>query len=377
MLKPAGAICNLRCKYCYYLDKRNLYRNEVRFAMSDELLERFIAQYLGAQTTPEVLFTWHGGEPLIRNIDFYRKALLLQDKYRQGRIIDNCIQTNGTLLNDEWCRFFSDNNFLVGISLDGSRPLHDRYRRMHGGRPSFQQVMKGIALLKKHSVEFNVMGVVNNHNVNFPLEFYRFFKQIEAHFIQFSPVVETLNGRPAPWNVTAAKWGNFLTAIFDEWVTGDVGTFFVQYFDATLANWMNLQPGVCTLARTCGHAGVMEFNGDVYACDHFVFPPYKLGNIYTHTLTEMMYSEKQLRFGADKYNALPRQCLECEYLFACHGECPKNRIARTEAGEEGLNCLCEGYYRFFRHAAPYMDFMKQELLAGRSPANVMQERCAP
>ncbi|MDR1555837.1 MAG: anaerobic sulfatase-maturation protein [Tannerellaceae bacterium] len=371
MLKPAGAACNLRCKYCYYLEKRNLYREEKHFSMSDELLERFIEQYLNAQTMPEVLFTWHGGEPLLRNIDFYRKALQLQKKYAQGRKIDNSIQTNGTLLNDEWCRFFSDNNFLVGISVDGNQPLHDRYRLMHGGKPSFHQVMKGIALLKKHRVEFNVMGVVNDHNVNFPLEFYHFFKQIEAHFIQFAPIVETIDGAPAPWNVPASRWGDFLITIFNEWVRHDVGTYFIQYFDATLANWMHVQPGVCILARTCGHAGVMEFNGDVYSCDHYVFPEYKLGNIHTKTLPEMMYSERQLRFGAAKYDALPSQCLECEYLFACHGECPKNRILSTATGEPGLNYLCEGYYKFFRHVAPYMDFMKKELLAQRPPANVM------
>ncbi|MDR2809620.1 MAG: anaerobic sulfatase-maturation protein [Tannerellaceae bacterium] len=372
MLKPAGAACNLRCKYCYYLEKRNLYREEKNFFMTEELLERFIRQYLGAQTMPQALFTWHGGEPLLQPLAFYRKALQLQKKYAGGRKIDNSIQTNGTLLNDEWCRFLADNHFLVGISVDGSQPMHDKYRRMHGGKPTFHQVMKGIALLKKHRVEFNVMGVVNNHNVDFPLEFYRFFKQIQANFIQFSPIVETLHGQPAPWNVPAGKWGNFLIAIFDEWVRKDVGTYFVQYFDATLANWTGVPPGVCTLAKTCGHAGVMEFNGDVYACDHFVFPEHKLGNIYSRTLVEMMYSEKQLRFGANKYNALPSQCLQCEYLFACHGECPKNRIAKTESGEAGLNYLCEGYHTFFRHAAPYMDFMKKELIAQRSPANVMR-----
>jgi uncharacterized protein len=371
MLKPAGAICNQRCTYCYYLEKKNLYLQEKNVAMSDALLERFIEQYLGAQTMAEVLFTWHGGEPLLRPVGFYKKALQLQKKYGQGRKIDNCIQTNGTLLDDEWCRFFSDNNFLVGISIDGNQPLHDKYRRMRGGKPSFRQAMKGIALLKKHRVEFNVMGVVNDYNVNYPMEFYHFFKQIETHFIQFSPAVETIGGAPAPWNVPAAKWGDFLIAIFKEWVRRDVGTYFIQYFDATLANWMNVQPGVCTLAKTCGHAGVMEFNGDVYSCDHFVFPKYKLGNIYSQTLPEMMYSEKQLKFGADKYETLPNQCMQCEYLFACYGECPKNRIIQTSTGEPGLNYLCEGYHKFFRYAAPYMDFMKKELIARRSPANVM------
>jgi uncharacterized protein len=372
MLKPTGSMCNLRCKYCYYLEKKNLYPEAKNFMMSDELLGRFIEQYLYSQTMQEVLFTWHGGEPLLRNISFYKKALRLQKIYGRGRKIDNCIQTNGTLLNDEWCRFFKENNFLVGISIDGPQPLHDQYRKMQGNKPSFYQVMKGISLLKKYRVEFNVMGVVNDYNVNYPLEFYRFFKQIDTRFIQFAPIVETIDGKPASWNVPAEKWGDFLIAIFDEWVKQDVGKFFIQYFDAALANWMGVQPGVCTLAKTCGHAGVMEFNGDVYSCDHFVYPEYKLGNIRMQTLTEMMYSEKQLKFGADKQEALPVQCKDCRYLFACNGECPKNRILATSTGEAGLNYLCRGYYRFFEHVTPYMNFMKNELINQRSPANIMQ-----
>jgi uncharacterized protein len=371
MLKPVGSVCNLRCKYCYYLEKRNLYSQEKDFAMNDELLERFIEQYLNSQTIPEVLFTWHGGEPLIRNIAFYKKALQLQKKYGQGRRIDNCIQTNGTLLNDEWCSFFKSNNFLVGISIDGSQSLHDVYRKTSDGRPSFAQVMKGLCLLKKHKVEFNVMGVVNHKNVDYPLEFYHFFKQIEAQFIQFTPIVETVDRALAPWSVPSERWGDFLTTIFKEWVKQDVGRYFIQYFDATLANWMNIQPGVCSLAKTCGHAGVMEYNGDVYSCDHYVFPDYKLGNIHSETLLEMMYSEKQLKFGADKHETLPTQCLQCKYLFACNGECPKNRIISTATGESNLNYLCKGYYKFFNYVTPYMDFMKNELMAQRSPANVM------
>ncbi|MDR2388187.1 MAG: anaerobic sulfatase-maturation protein [Tannerellaceae bacterium] len=372
MLKPVGATCNLRCNYCYYMEKRALYGPGERFVMSDELLERFIVEYLSAQTASEVLFTWHGGEPLMRPIEFYRKALQWQKKYGRGKRIDNSIQTNGTLLNVDWCRFLAENRFLVGISIDGNEHMHNRYRLMRDGRPSFSGVMRGVELLKKHGVEFNVMGVVNDYNVAYPLEFYHFFKRLGAHFIQFTPIVETLHGAPAPWNVPAEKWGDFLIALFDEWVRKDVGTYFVQYFDATLANWMHLPPGVCSLAETCGHAGVMEFNGDVYSCDHYVFPSHKLGNLSTHTLTEMMYSDRQLRFGADKRETLPRQCLECAYLFACHGECPKNRIDQTATGEKGLNYLCRGYYKFFRHVSPYMDFMKRELLAERSPANIMR-----
>jgi uncharacterized protein len=372
MLKPAGAVCNLRCKYCYYLDKKELYPDERKFAMSDELLEEFTRQYLESQTMQQVLFTWHGGETLVRNIDFYKKALALQRKYGRGRQIDNCLQTNGTLLTDEWCRFFKDNNFLIGISVDGTQRLHDKYRTAIDGSPSFYKVMNGVNLLKKHRVEFNIMGVVNDFNVDYPLEFYRFFKSIDCRYIQFAPIVEQIDGKIAPWSVPAEKWGDFLIAIFDEWIKKDVGTYFIQYFDSTLANWVGQSPGVCILSRTCGHAGVMEFNGDVYSCDHFVFPSYKLGNIRAKTLTEMMYSPEQIRFGNDKYNALPEQCKKCKFLFACYGECPKNRIIKTATGESGLNYLCKGYYKFFNHAAPYMDFMRNELQNRRSPANVMR-----
>ncbi|MDR3268794.1 MAG: anaerobic sulfatase-maturation protein [Tannerella sp.] len=373
MLKPIGAVCNLRCKYCYYLEKKGLYPEVKNHLMSDALLERFICQYMESHTMPQILFTWHGGETLMRNIDFYRKALELQKKYAAGRQVDNVLQTNGTLLNDTWCRFFKDNHFLVGVSVDGPRHCHDVYRKDREGRPSFFQVMKGISLLKKYDVEFNVMGVVNDYNVDYPLEFYRFFKSIECRYIQFAPIVETIDGRPAPWNVPAGKWGDFLIAIFDEWVRQDVGQYYIQYFDSTLANWVGEPAGVCTLAKTCGHAGVMEFNGDVYSCDHYVYPEYKLGNINEQTLLEMMYSEKQLAFGVAKYNRLPQQCLDCRYLFACHGECPKNRISKTASGESGLNYLCPGYYSFFDHVAPYMDFMKRELMNKRPPANIMQE----
>lgn len=385
MLKPVGSVCNLACEYCYYLEKGGLYPQVKNHIMTEELLEKFIREYMESQTMPQVLFTWHGGETLMRPINFYKKALELQKKYAGGRQIDNCIQTNGTLLNDDWCRFFKDNNFLVGVSIDGPQEFHDEYRRNRQGLPSWVKVMKGIDLLKKHHVEYNAMAVVNDYNADYPLEFYNFFKEIECRYIQFAPIVERilpdghlspltshLSPKLAQFSVDAVKWGNFLCAIFDEWVKADVGTYYIQLFDSTLANWVGEQPGVCTLARTCGHAGVMEFNGDVYACDHFVFPEYKLGNIYTKTLTEMMYSPEQLAFGADKYDKLPTQCKECEFLFACNGECPKNRFLHTASGEPGLNYLCKGYKHFYSHVAPYMDFMKTELLAERPPANVMK-----
>lgn len=371
MLKPIGAVCNMRCAYCYYLEKKELYPQSRKFLMDDSLLEEFIRQYIQSQTMPEILFTWHGGETLLRSINFYKKALELQRKYGRGRPIQNTLQTNGTLINDEWCRFFKENNFLIGISVDGMQPHHDKYRRMLDGSPSFDQVMRGVELLKKHGVEFNIMGVVNDYNADYPLEFYNFFKAIDCHYIQFAPIVESENGKLFPWCVTPEKWGNFLIAIFDEWVKKDVGNYFVQYFDNALAGWMGVEPGTCIFAQTCGHAGVMEFNGDVYSCDHFVFPEYKLGNIRSKTLTEMMYSKKQQQFGEDKFNKLPSQCKQCKHLKVCYGECPKNRIISTESGEPGLNYLCKGYYKFFDHVAPYMEFMKNELNNKRSPANVM------
>jgi len=341
--------------------------------MSYDLLERFTKEYIESQTMQQILFTWHGGETLMRNLDFYKTALKLQEKYGHGRQIENSIQTNGTLLTDEWCKFFKDNNILVGISIDGPQHCHDKYRKGKNNEPSFYKAMKGLSLLNKYSVEYNAMAVVNDYNVDYPLDFYNFFKSIECRFIQFAPIVEKIEGNPAEGNVSAGKWGDFLITIFDEWVRKDVGQYFIQYFDSTLANWVGTEPGVCTLAKTCGHAGVMEFNGDVYTCDHFVYSEYKLGNIKHETLTSMMYSQKQSKFGTDKYNTLPKQCKECDVLFACHGECPKNRLLKDKYGEDGLNYLCEGYYSFFTHVSPYMDFMKEELANRRPPSNIMDD----
>lgn len=389
MLKPVGSVCNLACDYCYYLEKAKFYPEVKNHILTDDLLERFTKEYIECQTTNEILFTWHGGETLMRPLSFYKKAVALQRKYGGGRPIDNCIQTNGTLLTDDWCRFFKENNFLVGLSIDGPQEFHDEYRRNRQGLPSFHKVMKGIELLKKHQVEYNAMAVVNDYNVDFPLDFYRFFKELDCRYVQFTPIVERIRMREngtklsapeetkrnvelAPFSVDAAKWGEFLCAVFDEWVRNDVGIFYIQLFDSTLANWVGEQPGVCTLAETCGHAGVMEFNGDVYSCDHYVFPEYKLGNIHTQSITEMMYSPEQLKFGKNKQTLLPNQCKECEFLFACNGECPKNRFLYAPNGEYGLNYLCDGYKRFFSHVAPYMDFMKKELIAKRPPANIME-----
>jgi uncharacterized protein len=387
MLKPAGAHCNLACKYCYYLEKNNLYQNSHRHLMSDEMLEQFTREYIEAQTMPQVLFTWHGGEPLMRSIDFYKKALALQKKYAHGKQIDNVIQTNGTLLTDEWCEFFAKNHWLVGISIDGPQEYHDHYRVTPAGKPSWEKVMQGIQLLKKHRVEWNAMAVVNAYNAEHPLEFYHFFRDNGCQYLQFTPIVERLteheDGRTlasladdreiplADASVTPQQWGNFLCTIFDDWVRHDVGKTFVEIFDCTLANWMGVLPGICAYSKECGHAGVMEHNGDVYSCDHFVFPEYKLGNIREQSLIDMLYGEKQQAFSRLKHTSLPRQCKECDMEFACHGECPKNRFEKDKYGEPGLNYLCQGYYQYYSHVAPYMDFMKRELLAQRPPANIM------
>lgn len=388
MLKPAGAHCNLACKYCYYQEKNKLYPTAQRHLMSNEMLEQFTREYIEAQTMNQVLFTWHGGEPLLRSIDFYRKALSLQQKYAGGRRIDNVIQTNGTLLTDEWCEFFAQNHWLVGISIDGPQPYHDHYRLTAAGKPSWQKVMQGIKLLKKHGVEWNAMAVVNAYNANHPLEFYRFFKENGCLFLQFTPIVERLtrheDGRTlasladkdeislSEASVAPEQWGYFLCAIFDEWVRKDVGKIFVEIFDCTLANWMGISPGICAYSKECGHAGVMEHNGDVYSCDHFVFPEYKLGNIRDHSLIDMLYGEQQQEFSRLKHSSLPRQCKECDMEFACHGECPKNRFMKDKYGDSGLNYLCLGYYHYYQHVAPYMDYMKQELMAQRPPSNIMK-----
>lgn len=388
MLKPAGAHCNLACKYCYYLEKNKLYPTAQRHLMSDEMLEQFTREYIEAQTMNQVLFTWHGGEPLLRSIDFYRKAISLQQKYAGGRRIDNVIQTNGTLLTDEWCEFFAQNHWLVGISIDGPQPDHDHYRLTAAGKPSWKKVMQGIKLLKKHGVEWNAMAVVNAYNANHPLEFYRFFKENGCQFLQFTPIVERLTRHEdgctlasladkdeislSEASVAPEQWGYFLCAIFDEWVRKDVGKIFVEIFDCTLANWMGISPGICAYSKECGHAGVMEHNGDVYSCDHFVFPEYKLGNIRDHSLIDMLYGEQQQEFSRLKHSSLPRQCKECDMEFACHGECPKNRFMKDKYGDSGLNYLCPGYYHYYQHVAPYMDYMKQELMSQRPPSNIMK-----
>ena len=379
MLKPGGSRCNLACQYCYYLEKGMLHNSTGSYGMSDDMLENFIRQYLDAQTMQEVLFIWHGGEPLLKPMAFYEKALQLQKQYAKGRIIDNCIQTNGTLITEEWCRFFHDNNFLVGVSIDGSRHFHNQYRGN-----TFDKVMHGIELLNKYDVQWNAMAVVNNLNVEYPLEFYRFFRdELNCRYLQFTPIVERVDekgrfvigneeGKLTETSILSKQWGAFLCAIFDEWVQHDVGEMFVQMFDSTLANWCGVPPGICSLAPTCGHSAALEHNGDLFSCDHFVFPQHLLGNIRMNSITSMMYGDQQKAFGLSKCNELTRQCKECQYLFACNGECPKNRFALDEYGNFGHNHLCAGYLRYFRHVSSAMDYMAEEWLAGREVASVMK-----
>ncbi len=332
--------------------------------MSDTVLETFVRQYIEAQSMPDVLFTWHGGEPTLAGLPFYRRVLKFQRQYGHGMRIANALQTNGTLLTDEWSRFLAQHGWLVGLSIDGPQSMHDEGRRTRSGAPTFDRVMRAADLLNKYHVEWNVMATVNRANLQHPQAFYRFFRDtLKCRFIQFTPVGEELESE---------AWGDFLCGVYDEWVRSDVGSVFVQMFDATLANWVGETPGVCSMSRTCGHAAVIESNGDVYMCDHFVDSAHRLGNIMEgDTIASLLYSRRQIQFGKDKELSLPRQCKACRWLFACRGECPRLRTATTADGESGLNRLCAGYRKFFSHVAPSMSFMSKELLSGRPPANIL------
>ncbi|GIV79803.1 anaerobic sulfatase maturase [Litorilinea aerophila] len=379
MMKPRGAICNLDCKYCYFLSKEALYPGS-RFRMGEDLLEEYTRQYIEAQQVPEVTFAWQGGEPTLMGLDFFKRAVELQQKYRKpGMRIYNAFQTNGVLLNDDWGRFFHEHDFLIGISIDGPEDIHDFYRVDKGGQPTFRRVMAGLEILKKHRVEFNVLTTVHAANAPHPLRVYRFLRdEAGARFIQFIPIVERDNGtgfqegdRVTERSVTGRQYGEFLCAIFDEWVRRDVGRVFVQIFDVALAAWSGHRPGLCVFEETCGNALALEHNGDLYSCDHFVEPNYRLGNIQEIPLVEMVASPQQRQFGLDKRETLPRYCRECEVRFVCNGGCPKNRFITTPDGEPGLNYLCEGYRLFFNHIDRPMRIMAAELQAHRPPANVM------
>lgn len=383
MIKPVGSLCNLRCRYCYYLDKADIYGGKEP-RMTYEMLETFIREYIAANDVPEVLFNWHGGEPLLMGLDFYRKAIQLQKKYASGKRIRNALQTNATLVTAEWADFFRENGFLIGVSLDGPKDVHDCYRAGKGGGSTSERVVKGIAELYKAGVDYNIMATVNRKSEGRGLEIYQFLKGAGTRFIQFMPVLEHVkDGRIvspdeegsqiAPWSVSAEGFGRFLCDIFDYWVRHDVGSVFINQFDSTLAMWCGEQPGTCTFAQTCGGNSVIEHNGDLYPCDHFVYEDYRIGNVLETDLRTLMASEKQIRFGIDKRNGLPKKCVTCRWYFACHGECPKHRFNRTDSGEPGLNALCDGYNMFFSHVAPYMERMKQLLSEGRPPADIMRE----
>ena len=388
MAKPTGAICNLDCEYCFYLEKEKLYPSVKNWAMPDDVLEKYIKEYIQSQKVPEIIFAWQGGEPTLLGIDFFRKAVQLQKKYADGRKIENTFQTNGILLNDEWCSFFSENNFLIGLSVDGPSEIHDKYRVHKGGQPSFDNVMSGLEYLKKHDVEFNTLTCVQKDNSYKPLEIYEFLKEIGSKFMQFIPIVERKSLNDASklklvlptykeeaavtdWSVEPLQYGKFLMEIFDRWVRNDVGKYFVQIFDVSLGLWHGLGSSLCVFKETCGQALAMEHNGDVYSCDHFVYPENKLGNIMDESLNKIVDSEQQLQFATDKKTKLPQYCIDCDVRFACNGECPKHRFIKTQDGEEGLNYLCAGYKYFFHGITPYMRFMSNELANKRSPANVM------
>lgn len=379
MLKPRGAICNLDCSYCYYLSKELLYPGS-RFRMASDLLDDYTHQYIEAQGVPEVTFAWQGGEPTLMGLDFFKLAVEFQQKHqRQGMHIQNTLQTNGTTLNDEWCSFFREHNFLIGLSLDGPRSMHDTYRVDKGGKPTFELVMKGVELLKKHAVEFNILTTLHAANVDHPLEVYHFLRdEVGTQFMQFIPIVELDNetgfqqgcqvtGR----SVSGRQYGNFLIAVFDEWVRRDVGRVYVQIFDVALAAWLGEPAGLCIFEETCGKALAMEHNGDVYSCDHYVEPRYKLGNLKQRPLLAMVNSPQQYRFGQAKRDSLPRHCRECPVRFVCNGGCPKERFLLTPDGEPGLNYLCDGYKAFFTHIDQPMRRMAMEWRAGLPPANIM------
>jgi uncharacterized protein len=390
MVKPTGPACNLNCTYCYYIEKKKLYPENHEFRMSEEVLTEFIKQYISANKASVVNFTWQGGEPTLMGIDFFKKAIKLQNEYAGGRKIENSFQTNGTRLNEEWCRFFHDNNILVGISIDGAEHNHDHFRKNISGRPTFSHVMKGIELLKKYKVEFNTLSCVNSYNVNYASETYKFLKSIGSKFMQFLPVVERndlcgngdgltlvsneFNGecKVTYWSVNGKDYGKFLITIFDLWVREDVGRYFVPIFDSTLANWVGEIPGICVFAETCGDAFVIEHNGDVYSCDHYVYPEFFLGNIMKKPLSDITRLQSQFDFGIKKRNSLPVQCLKCDIRFACNGECPKHRISFTADGQPGLNWLCEGYKMFYKHSEASFMYMAKELEANRAPSNVMK-----
>lgn len=390
MAKPTGSLCNLDCKYCFYLEKEKLYPSVKSWKMSDMVQEYFIKQYIQSQTTDEITFAWQGGEPALNGVEFYERAVELQKRYSDGRVIKNTFQTNGVLLDDEWGRFFKKNEFLIGLSIDGPKEIHDKYRVMKGGQPSFEKVMNGLNILKKHGVEFNTLTVVQRDNSYKALEVYEFLKEIGSRYMQFIPIVERervnrddggLNlispdfkgkAKLTEWSVEPLQYGIFLQEIFDKWVRNDVGNIFVQIFDVALEVWYGYNANICVFNETCGRAMALEHNGDLYSCDHFVYEENKLGNILNSHIEQLVDSGQQVKFGLDKKMTLPQYCKNCEVKFICNGECPKHRFIKTPDGEEGLNYLCAGYKHFFNYIAPYMEYMVTQLDQHKPPSNVMK-----
>lgn len=375
LAKPTGAICNLACTYCFYLSKEKLYPGS-RFRMTDEMQEIYIRRLIEAHRFPEVTLAWQGGEPMLMGLDFFRRSIEYQEKYRRpGMTILNTIQTNGTLINDEWAAFFREHNFLVGISIDGPPERHDAFRKDKQGRPTFDRVIQGLDFLKKHGVEFNALVTIHKANADNPLDVYRFLRDdLGIRYIQLIPIVERRMETDAvsDFSVTAGQYGRFLIAVFEEWVRHDVAETFVNMFDVALANWAGAPPSLCVFAPTCGMTLAMEHNGDIYSCDHFVSPDHFLGNISEVSMIELVASPRQQKFGQDKLDLLPRYCRECQVRFACHGGCPKDRFIKTPKGESGLNYLCRGYKAFFKHIDRPMRIMTALLSENRAPAEIMQ-----
>ncbi len=384
LAKPTGAVCNLNCSYCFFLHKDSLYPGS-HFRMRDEVLETYIRQLIEYHRSPQVTVAWQGGEPTLMGIDFYRRAIEYQKQYKKpAMVFENTMQTNGTLLNSEWCEFFKENNFLVGVSLDGPRHLHDVYRRDRQGQPTFDRVMRGLHLLQKHGVDYNILVTVNRVNADHPLEVYRFLRdEVKTTWIQFIPAIERLSegkvtifqqgDKVSERSVQPRQFGSFLITIFDEWIRRDVGSVFVQTFEAAVRHWLALpSSGMCVFNATCGHGLALEHNGDVYSCDHFVEPKYFLGNIMQSHLLDLVGSEQQRRFGQDKRDTLPQVCRECEVRFACQGECPKNRFLTSPSGEPGLNYLCAGFKAFFKHLEQPLNILTKLLHQGKPAAEVMK-----
>jgi uncharacterized protein len=380
MAKPSGSACNLNCSYCFFLKKEQLYPGS-NFRMPEEVHEAYIRQLFQAHQTQRITVAWQGGEPTLMGIDFFRHTMKLQKKYQKpGTQVENTFQTNGILINDEWCKFFHDNKYLIGLSLDGPKELNDYYRKDRGGHGTFDRVVKAAKLLQKYEVDYNILCTVNSKNVRNPLDVYHFFRdEIDAHYIQFIPIVERENesgfqegSRVTDRSVKPEQWGRFLIEIFDKWVRRDVGKTFVLNFDGALAGWLGLAGTLCIFGPTCGLGLALEHNGDLYSCDHFVEPGYLLGNILKNPIIELVAGEKQRKFGRDKWESLPQYCRDCHYIFACNGECPKNRFIKTPDGEPGLNYLCAGYKTFFRHSDRYMRIMAKLLRKGRTADGIMK-----